>query len=313
VIDTAVSRIAATMREGEGFGSFHPSTWDDEPFWNGQGTPAERAQYYAIGNAINFRFWELGGQGLVRSSGVIEGKRHSGAMYMWRALKRTLDAGEMPLLDASFLSSLDHEGFDRIFADDEGHNPLRVGAEERIANLRDLGTGLREAYDGQFLNVAVAAGGSLIEFARLSGEFRAFDDPVFKLTMLNAIMLSGSEVSPFVDEPIPAIDYHLVRHAVRQGMVEPSEEVAAKMREGRLLEADEAEGLRQACLDAYLRLAEETGLSGEVLDNKFWHNRNICTDPPACIDPQAKAPCPFEPGCERRTGFGLPLELTRYY
>jgi len=313
----AVSRIAQEMSEGEGFGDFHPSSWDAPLFWNGQQSPAERAQYYAIGNAINFRFWELvgdeGATKLKRSSGVIGGEKYGGAMYMWRALKRTLDEGALPLLSASFLRNLSRKDFDEIFTDDEGNNPLSVGAEERIANLRDLGEGLTQHYDGQFLNVAKESGNSLIDFARLSGQFRAFDDPVYKLTMLNAIMLSGSDVHPFADEPLPAIDYHLVRHAVRQGMVVPEPSLERKLKEGELLEAEEAQGLRQACLDAYLQLAKETGLSGEVLDNKYWHNRNICTDPPACIDPQAEKPCPFEAACEQHTSFGLPLEITRYY
>jgi len=172
---------------------------------------------------------------------------------------------------------------------------------------------LQERWGGQFLNVAKAAQGSLVKFAKLSRQFRAFDDPVYKLTMLNAIMHTGSHVNEFADQPLPAIDYHLVRHAVRQGMVKPEASIATKLTEGILLEETEAQELRQACLDAYLRLSEETGLSGEVLDNKYWFNRNNCGDPPVCTNPETAEACPFLKSCEKHVQYGLPLEITRYY
>jgi hypothetical protein len=151
------------------------------------------------------------------------------------------------------------------------------------------------------------SGPSLETFMRLSEEFRAFDDPVRKLPSLNAIMLSGSGVHPFADEPLPAIDYHLVRHAVRQGMVTPSPHIASKMLNAELLTPEEGNELRLAVLDAFLQISQHTGLSGEVLDNKFWHNRNICGDPADC------GRCPFAASCEKHVSYGLPLELTRYY
>jgi hypothetical protein len=224
-----VDAVAQELLTGTGFGEFKRATWDIPLFWNGSGTDEERAQFFAIGNAINFRFWELRDSEVHRSSGVIEGEHFGGAMYMWRALKRTLDHGRLNLLDPSFLAELTAEQFNQIFNDDNGQNPLSVGAEDRIANLRDLGKKLINDYNGQFLNVVKRSGPSLETFMRLSEEFRAFDDPVRKLPSLNAIMLSGSGVHPFADEPLPAIDYHLVRHAVRQGMVTPSPHIASKM------------------------------------------------------------------------------------
>src|ERR1035437_5819615 len=197
-VDAAViSRMAAHMRAREDFAEYTPAAWDKSLFWNAADAPAERSQFYTIGNAINFRFWELEDGELTRSSGKIGGEKFGGAMYMWRALRRSLEDGRVPLLDASFLANMSREDFDLIFNDDEGNNPLAVGAEERIANLRNLGAELQLSWNGQFLNVANAAHGSLTEFARLSKRFRAFDDPVYKLTMLNAIMHTGSGVNRF--------------------------------------------------------------------------------------------------------------------
>jgi hypothetical protein len=96
-------------------------------------------------------------------------------------------------------------------------------------------------------------------------------------------------------------------------MVIPADEVANKLKAGELLDDEEAEGLRAATLDAYLQLSAQTGLSGEILDNKFWFNRNNCGDPPVCVNPETAAQCPFLDACERHVEYGLPLELTRYY
>ena len=76
-------------------------------------------------------------------------------------------------------------------------------------------------WGGEFVNVVDAARGSLTRFAELSATFRAFDDPVRKLTMVNAIMLAGSGLTHFDEEPLPGIDYHLIKQAVRQGLVIP--------------------------------------------------------------------------------------------
>jgi len=114
VDEEVVSRIAELLKKNSAQENHVPDEWDEEMFWNGQGTPEERSQFYAIGNAINFRFWEINKGTLIRTAGDIEGKRFNGAMYMWRALKTSLDNG-VPLLDASFLANMTEEDYDMIF------------------------------------------------------------------------------------------------------------------------------------------------------------------------------------------------------
>src|SRR5262249_20057558 len=151
--------------------------------------------------------WQLEDGEVVPAVGTIEGQPFRGAMYMWRCLRRTLDRDAMPLLDAGFLAKLSDDEFDAIFSDDAGANPLDVARDDRIRNLRDLGKRLQDSWGGLFYNVAQASQRSIVAFAQFSAEFRAFDDPIFKLTMVNAIVHSGSGVYEFRDEPLPAIDY----------------------------------------------------------------------------------------------------------
>jgi hypothetical protein len=296
------------------FGNSARTTWDDPLFWNAADSAQNRSQLFAIGNSINFRFWSLDGDRMVPATGTIDGRDYRGAMYMWRSLRRSLDQSDLPVLDASFLADLSRNDFDEIFTDDRGINPLSIALEDRLSNIRDLGARLISDWGGSFLNLACASRGSLVEFARLSRSFRAFDDPLFKLTMVNAIMHGGSSVYEFRDDALPAIDYHLLRHAVRQGILRPRSPVASKLMRSALLEAQEAYELRRVALMAFVELSDLSGISGQILDNKYWMNRINCTDmDPVCLQDATAQQCPFLDACARATEFALPLELTRYY
>lgn len=292
---------------------FSRARWDDPLFWNVEDSDEDRSQYFAIGCAINFRFWALRDHQLVPAAGFIDGEHYRGAMYMWRCLRRALDRRVLDLLDAKVLADLTEEDFDAIFTDDNGINPLAIARTDRLANLRDLGERLRSDWDGAFYNLVASCRGSLATFARLSRDFRAFDDPVYKLTMVNGILHLGSGVYEFVDEPLPAIDYHLLRQALRQGILRPSAPLAAKLTQMSALDQDEAQELRRVALAAFVELAAKSAISGELLDNRYWMNRVNCADVPVCLDPETAAACPFLGACERATQFALPIELTRYY
>jgi hypothetical protein len=308
-----IALVAQHLREAAAFKTLPRATWDDRLFWNADADALNRSQYFAVGNSINFRFWSLDERGrVVPVVGTVDGVQFRGALYMWRCLKRSLDR-QVPLLEADFLASVADGDFDAIFSDDTGANPLQVAQDERLANLRDLGSILLESWNGQFYNVLSASDCSIVEFARLSTDFRAFDDPLFKLTMVNAIVHSGSGVYSFSDEALPAIDYHLLRHALRQGLIEPGPKLGIKLREGDLISADEAFDLRRLALHAFVSIAEQSGLSGERLDNLYWLNRVNCAESPVCVDPATAARCPFLAACARTTSYRLPLELTRYY
>ena len=309
-----VDRISARIKSDAEEIQFKAAAWDEDLFWNVKDDAARRSQYFAVGNSINFRFWDLEDGKMQPAIGTLDGTEYQGAMYMWRALRRALDQTEGELLEAEFLAHLSDSDFDRIFRDDTGRNPLDVGREDRIANLRDLGARLRTSWQGSFFALATASNGSLLSFAQLSREFRAFDDPMLKLTMLNAILHSGSGVYQFEDEPLPAIDYHLLKQALRQGLVRPAGALAQQIAKSELLGPADAAELRRLALLALVGIAERTGLSGEVLDNRFWLNRVNCTDPdPVCLDPATADRCPFYGTCVQLTQFERPLELTRYY
>lgn len=313
-LDTeALGRVASHISARRDFFEFTRARWDDPMFWNVESTPVERSQFFAVGNSINFRFWTLGEDRIVPAVGTILGQQFRGAMYMWRSLRVAVDRG-VPLLDPAYLKTISDADFDAIFMDDSGSNPLRVALDERLHNLRDLGHKLGELWDGQFYNLVDATGGSLVQFARFSAGFRAFDDPIFKLTMVNAILHSGSGVAEFDADPLPGIDYQLLKHLMRQGILVPNSDIRTKIASKQLLTSEEAFELRGMALHAFIELSSLTGLSGEVIDNKYWWNRQNCADDePVCVDPSTADRCPFYGSCARLLELAVPLELTRYY
>jgi hypothetical protein len=304
--------VANHLQRAKDLAAISPHAWDNPLFWNVDGTPEERSQFFAIGSAINFRFWELDGDRLTPAKGIIEGQEFRGSMYMWRSLRRA--QGRLPILEAEFLASLQDWQFDAIFTDDRGVNPLSVARLDRMMNLRELGQSLRRDWHGSFYELARATDESVVEFARLLARIRPFDDPLYKLTMVNAILHSGSGVYRFHDDPLPGIDYQLLKQLLRQGVLAPSGHIVHKLTQGQLLAADEAYELRRVALVAFVELCRMTGLSGAILDNKYWWNRLNCRDvAPVCINPETASRCPFLDVCSQSIQFGLPLEITRYY
>jgi hypothetical protein len=309
-----LDRIAEQVLSRPDFRNATPARWDDPLFWNVEGSLEERSQYLTIGNAINFRFWRLNAGQLIGAAGTIGGKQFRGSMYMWRCLRRCVDDATFPLLDAKFLAQINDDQFNRIFRDDSGDNPLQIAGRDRIANLRDLGRQLLANWGGQFYQVLEASRRSLVEFAKLSKTIRAFDDPIYKLTMVNAILHSGSGVFSFKENLLPGIDYELVRQLLRQGVVRPCNELERKLSRFIRLKASEAYELRRIAMSALIQLSQRTGLKGDVLDNRYWWNRVMCTESsPVCLRTAEAASCPFYPSCEQHVGLHRPIEITRYY
>lgn len=289
--------------------------WKDPLYWPHQGTdPSEVSQFFAVGNAINFRYWTRGpGAELAYCEGTKGGVQSRGSSYMWRCLLVSRERDTFPILDPRRLARITISEARSIFADDYGHVKM-PDIEGRVANLRDLGAKLIKGWDGQFWKLVDASKGSLDKFTDLSAGLRAFDDPLCKLTMVNAIMHEGRGLVKFRGEFLPGIDYHLAKQLVRQGAIRPPEHVQRKLRRYDLLTKAEADGLRRTSLFTLLEIGRKAGVRGDVLDNLYWSNGRRCDDAsPVCTLPKRESECPFLNACDKLTEFRIPLELTRYY
>ena len=64
----------APLRRRFGGSAPRPAAWDDQLFWNVEASRADRCQFLAIGNAINFRFWTLAGGQVIPAAGPVGGE-----------------------------------------------------------------------------------------------------------------------------------------------------------------------------------------------------------------------------------------------
>jgi hypothetical protein len=126
-------------------------------------------------------------------------------------------------------------------------------------------------------------------------------------------MLTGSGLATFDRDAGIAVDYQLVKQAVRQGIVRLDESMAGKLESGAFLTRTESDRLRVAVLEGLTAVATEARMSTAVLDNLYWSNRINCSnEDPACESCDDRE-CPFEDVCLKLTHLGMPLEITRYY
>lgn len=286
-----------------------PMDWRNTHYWpdDSEGVYVV-SQFFAIGNAINFRYWWRGNRGAYGYCKGVKGKSSErGAYYMWRALRLCQKAAVIPILDSKKLSKISISEMKHIFRDDKGHD-LMPALKERQRNWRDLGHKLLEYWDGQFYNLVKTAQNSLFDFVRYSRQFRAFDDPLCKMVMVNSIMHQGRGIVKFKTPIFPGIDYQLLKQQMRMGIVVPKGRLMKKLISQEILTHNEARELRNAGLHSFLHIMERTGIPGDVIDNIWWTNKRICRDQ----QPQCEG-CLFSNICRRKQEYGIPREITRYY
>lgn len=271
------------------------------------------SQYFAVGNAINFRYWSLDAGKWQYCYGKKGGTDERGAYFMWRSLRLCDEKGSFPILDASKLAQVTSSQIKRIFMDDDGSITM-PDLQERIKNWRDLGNKLYEYWSGEFYNLLKQTKGSLFRFIQYSRQFRAFDDPLCKMTMVNAIMHQGRGLVEFDEPLLPAMDYELLKQQMRMGILVLTENLKKKIVDKQILQSEEARELRNAGLRAFITMIKKTGIGGHLIDNIWWFNRVACrTDNPVCQIKGEEHKCKFLNVCHKRIEYKIPLEVTRYY
>ncbi|MEM1927840.1 MAG: hypothetical protein QXS85_03790 [Acidilobaceae archaeon] len=176
----------------------------------------------------------------------------------------------------------------------------------RAELLRDLGVKLLRLYDGDpFLLISESRGflknrgSGLIELLRV---FKAYNDPVEKKAYLLAKFLERREVVSFLDpynKEVP-VDNHLVRIALRLGLVDVDSSLLEKIAYGVEFSENEDVLLRLATRISYRKLAIRAGLDPFILDDFLWSfGRSVCKrETPAC---KAGRECPLSSICKARS------------
>ncbi len=313
---TALDSICSLMEKERIIDTVQPYTWKDPALWPDDSMgDAHISQFYTLGNSINFRYWWIDPDGKFKHcSGIKNGISMKGSSYMWRSLKVCCDDEVFPILDSKKLSKITLDDVKDIFRDDEGAVPMPA-CPERLKNWRDLGKKLYEYWSGEFYNLLKETKGSLYDFVQYSRQFRAFDDPLCKMTMVNAIMHKGRGLVKFDQSIFPAIDDKLPHQQVRIGLLILDRKLENKLRRREYLSPQETRELRNASLQAFIFMMKKTGIGGDVIDNIFWLNRRNCdSDRPVCEDDGEIEKCLFHKACKQNTEYRFHLtKNTRYF
>jgi len=175
--------------------------------------------------------------------------------------------------------------------------------EVRAELLRDAATKLLKYFDGSvgkmlskcegYIRHPRGAGlGSLIKV------FRAYSDPVEKKMFLLVKFLSRRGLINFKDRynvEVP-VDNHLTRLALRLRIVEPSEELEAKIVGRTAVSEVEDVEIRRSVRRAYKLVSKLSGIEPDILDDFLWtFGRRFCRrEEPAC---EHGRECPLNSSC----------------
>jgi hypothetical protein len=127
-----------------------PWLWPPFPGPDHDMSPADRLDFFMLGNTINFQFRDPESA----AKYTFDGTDHAGAMGMWAAL-RTAYEDNPDILTADDLASLEEADVDALFpADDDVTLPM---IDKRTAILNEVGDVLQAEYGGRFRDVVDAA------------------------------------------------------------------------------------------------------------------------------------------------------------
>ena len=287
-----------------------PYDWSDKNFYleKDRYSSEEISNFFTIGNSINFKYWDNKNKQIIYCQGEKKGLHVKGARYMWRCLKNAIEENLFPLLSPKELINFSKKDFINIFSDDYGINPFYMSMNERIKNLKDLGKKLNKNWDDNFFNLLNSTNNSIVDFVKKCRNIRAFDDPLCKLTMVNAILHTGRGIYNFNQPLFPGIDYQLMKQMLRIGAILPNGDIDKKLKRRLILENEESIEIRNATLYVFKKIMKKTGIPGEIIDNKWWMNKDNCSeDNPSC------GKCPFNKVCDKKIELFFPMENTRYY
>ncbi|MFL5694005.1 MAG: queuosine 5'-phosphate N-glycosylase/hydrolase [Ktedonobacteraceae bacterium] len=148
-----------------------PSWYEQYHFFDG----TERTVNWILAlDALNFCFWAEKDQ--PRWSVEYHGETLNGYMAEAAALKRAVEEDDIPLWDATYLSTISEKTLAHIF---RGEQTIPL-FEQRLQNIREVGRVLLAQFDGQFIHAIEQAEHNAVKLALLlAQDFPSFNDIAF--------------------------------------------------------------------------------------------------------------------------------------
>lgn len=215
--------------------------------------------------------------------GTVDGRWVRGWDYMIATARRAM-AADPSFWTAERLQHIAPEALQAVFSDDglpERSTLDRI--DERVALLHDAAGVLLQDYGGDVMRLYEAAEcrleGPQGILARLAA-CQAYSDPVAKKSFLLVMFAvrSGAWQVEDLERLKVAVDYHIMRIALRSGMVEVQDPaLARRLRNREVVSAEVDNAVREAVREACDRLVAASGQQVFDVDNILWMiGRNCC-------------------------------------
>jgi hypothetical protein len=272
--------------------------------------------YFFAAILHQFGFWSPANNVWARPTwATLGGQRLKGSDYCFAALTRQLQADPHKLTPLG-RSTLRFSDTEAMFRADDGSVPMPVLATHHALacgygrDMWELGWE-PTALVAQAQEAADPAAWLLRALDHLTG-YR--EDPLRKKSMLLVLAL-GQRPERFLDlgraqALAPVVDYHMMRSALRTGLVEVGDEALREALVGRrLIEPRDEAAVRLATFDALDQLRDVSGRDVGAIDAFFFGARRRCPE----VEAPDCAACPLDPVCLHDVAMFQPVLRTTAY
>jgi len=247
--------------------------------------------------------------------GTFKDKECKGSDMLWRAALKALKKDETIFQPRNLSTISDDALWGEILVDDNG--PIAFADKSlRALITREYGRcllaeGLTPA---GIVAKANATDRQLSTFVKTMREIEGFNGDQFnKKIMLLAMALHNRPDQPLkVDDDQnwkPIIDYHLMRFALRTGMVEINDEERYIIEHRYFIRPVVEHEIRRLTFEAFERLIRLSGQSMFYIDAAVWKGRRYC---PEMTEPECDK-CVFGAACAKDTALFQPIYRTINY
>jgi len=216
--------------------------------------------------------------------GYIDGKWLRGGDYLLAACRRRFDS-DQGFFTANRMKSIREDDLKALLSDDGNPDHSTIDrVAERVGLLRNCARGLLKRFDGDIMRLYNASEGYLIRRDRkgllnLLKNFRAYSDPVEKKSFLILLYLSESGIWKIRDlENLKiAVDYHIMRIALRAGIVNVVDNaLASRLLQRKRVKLSEDYEVRKTVREACSLLSKYSGHSAFEIDTMLWNMGRSC-------------------------------------
>jgi hypothetical protein len=216
--------------------------------------------------------------------GVINGEWLRGGNYLLAASRKRFDS-DPTFFSAERMRKITEEDLKAMLSDDGKPEHSTIDrAAERVSLLRDCAKTLLELFNGDVMQIYRISEGHLTRkdgkgICDLLRKFKAYADPIEKKTFLLVLYLKESGVWEIkdVENLKVAVDYHIMRVALRSGMVKVEDrDLREKLKLRKPATEDEDYEVRKAVREACSLVIKHSNCTVFEVDAILWNLGRSC-------------------------------------